>query len=105
MRRSFRQEVFGHVVDEGAQFRAELGIGVAPIGDCLMTQTLVAGVFLLVTPMAAAGAAVALGPAEKSGTGNLAANEERKASGRKMPSQRHRTSRYRITSLIPILSK
>jgi hypothetical protein len=30
-----------------------------------MTQTLVAGVFLLVTAMAAAGAAVALGPTEK----------------------------------------
>jgi predicted SnoaL-like aldol condensation-catalyzing enzyme len=30
-----------------------------------MTRTLVAGVFLLVTAMAAAGAAVALGPAEK----------------------------------------
>jgi hypothetical protein len=35
-----------------------MGTG-APIGDCLMTRTLVAGVFLLVTAMAAAGAAVA----------------------------------------------
>jgi hypothetical protein len=41
-----------------------MGTG-APIGDCLMTQTLVAGIFLLVTAMAAAGAAVALGPTEK----------------------------------------
>jgi predicted SnoaL-like aldol condensation-catalyzing enzyme len=41
-----------------------MGTG-APIGDCLMTQTLVAGAFLFVTAMAAAGAAVALGPAEK----------------------------------------
>jgi hypothetical protein len=35
-----------------------MGTG-ARIGHCLMTQTLVAGVFLLVTAMAAAGAAVA----------------------------------------------
>ena len=41
-----------------------MGTG-APIGDCLMTRALVVGVFLLVTAMAAAGAAVALGPAEK----------------------------------------
>jgi hypothetical protein len=42
-----------------------MGTGATPIGDCLMTQTLVAGVFLFVTAMAAAGAAVALWPAEK----------------------------------------
>jgi predicted SnoaL-like aldol condensation-catalyzing enzyme len=34
-------------------------------GDCLMTRALVVGVFLLVTVIAAAGAAVALGPTEK----------------------------------------
>ena len=56
-----------------------MGTG-APIGDCLMMQTLFAGVFLLVTAMAAAGDGRRLREvARKPKTGNFTAIGQKKS--------------------------